>query len=317
MRREILLKVFVAGATGAIGPRLLPALVAEGHEVTGSSRTKAGAHGVSAIGGSGVVLDALDPNAVLDAVGNANPDLVMHQLTSIESVDLENFDRDFSATNRLRTDALDNLLAAAQSVGAQRFIAQSFTGWPNEQIGSDVKTESDRLDQDPAPEAQRSLRAIVHLETELANAQGIEALALRYGQFYRPVTAFGPTGEIYEAIRCRGLPIVSGGAGIWSFVPIDDAVAATIAALENGWSGLYNIVDDHPAPAAEWIAELAGIIGAKTPRRVPSFIARQSIGIQGVRFMTDIRGSSDAKAKRLLGWTPTYATWMDGFRAGL
>lgn len=310
------MKIFLAGATGVIGRRLVPAMASAGYEVVGTSRTIEGAARVQALGGEGIVLDALDRSAVIDAVARISPEVVMHQLTDIRSVDLKDFDGSFASTNRLRTDALDHLLNAARSSGAKRFVAQSFTGWTNERIGAVPKTETDPLDRDPAKQARMSLQAINHLETRILEADDIEAIALRYGHLYGPETAYAPGGEMYEAISRRKIPVVGGGKGVWSFLHVEDAVSATVAALTDGESGLFNIVDDHPVSVSEWLPIMARSIGAKTPRRVPAFLAKAAIGEQGIRFMTDIRGSSNAKAKRILGWEPAHPSWRDGFGVG-
>jgi nucleoside-diphosphate-sugar epimerase len=247
-----------------------------------------------------------------EAVAAAEPDAIIHQLTALSGkLDLKHFDRTFAATNALRTTGTDNLLAAAQATEVRRFIAQSFTGWPNERTGGRVKTEADRLDPSP-PRAQReSLAAIQHLERAVLAAP-LEGVVLRYGGFYGP----GASDPMVAEVRRRRLPIVGDGGGIWSLIHIDDAAAATVAALTAG-RGIYNIVDDDPAPSAEVISTLAEAVGAKPPRHLPVWLARLAAGEVGVAFLTQIRGSSNAKAKRELGWSPYWASWRDGFRSGL
>ena len=312
------MRIFVAGATGALGRRLVPMLVAGGHQVSGTTRTPEKADDLRELGAEPVVVDALDRAAVHDAVAAAKPDVVVHQLTALNvKFDLRKFDQVFAMTNRLRTEGTDILLAAAQAAGVRRFVAQSFTGWPNARTGGPVKTEEDPLDPDPYPASRQSLAAIRHVETVVPAARGIEGVVLRYGGFYGPGNAVGKGGEIYEMVRNRRLPVVGDGGGIWSVIHIDDAASATVAAIERGEPGLYNVVDDEPAPVREWLPYLARVIGAKPPMRVPAWLVRPLLGGYGVAMMTEIRGSSNAKAKRELGWTPRYASWREGFRTGL
>ncbi|MGH3342585.1 MAG: NAD-dependent epimerase/dehydratase family protein [Carbonactinosporaceae bacterium] len=312
------MRVFLAGATGAVGRILLPALVNAGHDVVGTTRSAAKADDVRAAGGEPVVLDALDADAVHAAVTAAKPEVVIHQLTDLTRLKSpKRFDAEFATTNRLRTGGLDLLLGAAQAAGARRFIAQSYTGWPNERSGGSVKTEDDPLDPNPAGSSRQSLAAIRHLEAAVTGAAGIEGLALRYGSFYGPGTSLGAGGDILRMVGKRQLPIVGGGRGVWSFVHIGDVAAATVAALDGGAPGLYNITDDEPAPVADWLPELADAIGAKPPRRVPAWLVRPMLGDHGISVMTQIRGSSNAKAKRELSWALAYPSWRQGFRTGL
>jgi len=309
------MKIFLAGASGALGRQLVPVLRAAGHDVVGTTRSAAKAQELQATGAEPVVLDALDADAVRQAVTDARPDVVMHQLTAISEPNFKNLDASFAATNRLRTDGLDHLLAAAREAGATRFIAQSFTGWPNERSGSAPKTEHDRLDPRPAKNSEQSLAAIRHVESAVSGAEDIEGVVLRYGAFYGPGTDLGPGGAMLEMVRRRQLPIVGGGAGVFSFIHIADAASATAAAVERGGRGIYNIVDDEPAPVSTWLPYLAEAIGAKPPRRLPAWLARPMLGELGLNVMTAARGSSNAKAKRELGWTPAYPSWRDGFGA--
>ncbi|HEY3010399.1 MAG TPA: NAD(P)-dependent oxidoreductase [Micromonosporaceae bacterium] len=313
------MRIFVAGATGALGNRLVPMLVSRGHEVVGTTRHATKADEVRALGAEPAVLDALDRDRVLTAVADAKPDVVVHELTALSgSPNYRKFDAYFATTNRLRTEGLDNLLAAARSIGARRFVAQSFTGWPNERSGGPVKTEADPLDPDPTPATRETLAAVRHVDSTMASARDIEGVSLRYGAFYGPGNALGKGGIVLEMIRKRQLPVVGGGTGVWSFVHIDDAAEATVKAIEGaGTLGLYNIVDDEPAPVREWLPYLAQTIGAKPPLRLPAWVARLMIGAAGVAAMTSVRGSSNAKARRELAWAPRYATWRDGFRTGL
>ncbi|HEU4898743.1 MAG TPA: NAD(P)-dependent oxidoreductase [Actinomycetota bacterium] len=312
------MRIFVAGATGALGRRLVPLLVSGGHQVTGMTRSPGKAAWLRAAGAEPVVADALDRDDVLRVVTAARPEVVVHQLTDLAGMtNLRRFDAGFAATNRLRTEGTDHLLAAARAAGARRLVAQSFAGWPSARVGGPVKTEEDPFDPDPPAELRRSLDAIRHLEAAVAQAAGIEGLVLRYGGFYGPGTSAGEGGYILEELRRRRFPIVGAGTGIWSFVHIDDAATATVAAVERGAPGIYQIVDDDPAPVAEWLPVLAAAAGARPPRRVPVWAARLLAGEHGVVLMTEVRGASNAKAKRELGWRPAWPSWRQGFRAGL
>jgi 2-alkyl-3-oxoalkanoate reductase len=314
------MKVFVAGATGAIGKQLVPMLVGRGHEVTGMTRTQAKADLIRSLGARPVVADALDPEAVAQAVAEAQPEAVIHQLTAIDAGSMtRSLDKMFTLTNRLRTEGTDHLLAAARAVGARRFIAQSFAGWPFERTGGPVKTEEDPLQASPPKSVNQSLGAIRYVEETVTGADGIEGLALRYGGFYGPGTSLGlnPDGEQIEMIRKRRFPVVGDGAGIWSLVHIQDAASATAAALERGEPGLYNVVDDEPVPVSVLLPELAKTIGAKPPRHLPRWLGRLLAGEGMTIMMTEARGASNAKAKRELGWEPRYPSWRQGFREGL
>jgi nucleoside-diphosphate-sugar epimerase len=312
------MKVFIAGATGAIGQRLVPLLIDAGHEVLGTTRTPAKADGLRISGATPVVLDGHDLDAVRHAVIDAAPEVVVHQMTALSGdLDLRHFAETFAETNRLRTKTTDHLLTAAVEAGARRFVAQSFAGWPNEQSGGQVKTEEDPLNTDPPKQVRETLGAILHLEAVTTGTAGIEGLALRYGGFYGPGNALGKGGMMLEAVANRQMPIVGGGSGIWSFLHIDDAAQATALAVDRGAPGVYNIVDDDPAPVSEWLPYLADVLGARPPRRVPAWLARLIVGEAAVSMMTKIRGSSNAKAKRELGWKLRYPSWRVGFRDGL
>jgi 2-alkyl-3-oxoalkanoate reductase len=314
------MKVFVAGATGALGKQLVPMLVERGHEVTGMTRTSAKADLIRSLGARPLVADALDPEAVAQAVAEAQPEAVVHQLTAIDAGSMtRSLDKMFTLTNRLRTEGTDHLLAAARAVGARRFIAQSFAGWPFERTGGPVKMEEDPLQASPPKSVTQSLGAIRYVEETVTGAAGIEGLALRYGGFYGPGTSLGlnPDGEQIEMIRKRRFPVVGNGAGIWSLVHVRDAASATAAALERGEPGLYNVVDDEPVPVSVLLPELAKTIGAKPPRHLPRWLGRLLAGEGMTIMMTEARGASNAKAKRELGWQPRYPSWRQGFREGL
>jgi 2-alkyl-3-oxoalkanoate reductase len=313
------MKIFVAGATGAIGRRLVPLLVSNGHTVVGTTRTPGKAEALRAAGASPVVLDALDRDAVIDAVGRAEPEVVVHELTALAGfTDFRKFDESFAATNRLRTEGTDHLLEGIRRLPVRRIVAQSYGG-PGfyARTGGLIKTEDDPFDPDPPAALRRPIQAVQYLERAVLQAEGIQGTVLRYGGFYGPGTSLGEGGAYLEAVRRRQFPVVAGGTGVWSFVHIEDAATATLAAIERGRMGVYNIVDDDPAPVAEWLPALAAVIGAKPPRRVPAWLARLFVGEHGVVMMTESRGASNAKAKRELGWRPAYPSWRTGFRVGL
>jgi 2-alkyl-3-oxoalkanoate reductase len=314
------MKLFVAGATGAIGKQLLPMLVEQGDEVTGMTRNPAKQDLIRQLGARPVVADALDPEAVAQAVAEAEPEVVMHQLTAIDAGSVRrSIDKAFAQTNRLRTEGTDHLVAAAKAAGARRFIAQSFAGWPYKRAGGSIKTEEDPLDDSPPKPVRQTLAAIRYLEDAVTRAEGIEGLALRYGGFYGPGTSLGlnPDGEQIEMLRKRRLPVVGSGAGIWSLIHIEDAAAAAAAAVERGEPGVYNVVDDEPVPVSVVLPELAKVIGAKPPRNVPRWLGRLVAGEAAVIMMTEVRGASNEKAKRELGWELRYPSWRLGFRDGL
>jgi nucleoside-diphosphate-sugar epimerase len=300
------MRVFVAGASGAIGTRLVPQLVDRGHDVIGSSRSAEKAERVRGLGAESVVLDLLDPAAVRGAVAAARPDAIVHQATALSGVsDFKHFDRSFAATNQLRTAGTDALLAAARESGVSHVVAQSYAGWPSAREGGPVKSEDDPLDPSPVAPMRDTLAAIRHVEESVIAAGGV---ALRYGGFYG-----SPDDAQLEPVRRRRFPIVGDGSGVWSFVHLDDAAAATVLALERDATGIYNVVDDEPAPVREWLPALAAAIGAKPPRRVPRWLARLAAGEAGVVLMTEARGASNRKAKEELGWTLRHPSWRQGF----
>ena len=312
------MRIFLTGATGAIGQRLVPLLVDAGHEVVGTTKTPAKLDGLRLAGASPVLLDGKDRAAVRRTVLEAEPEVLIHQMTALSGdLDLRHFAETFAETNRLRTQTTDWLVEAAVEVGARRFIAQSFAAWVYEQSGGPVKTEEDPVLTNPTGPVKETAEAIFHLEAVTTGTPGIEGLALRYGGFYGPGQALGKGGAMMEAVTKGQMPIVGGGTGIWSFIHIEDAAAATALAVDRGAPGIYNIVDDDPAPVSEWMPYLADVLGAKPPRKVPAWLARFIIGSPGVTMMTKIRGSSNAKAKRELGWNLRYPSWREGFRDGL
>jgi nucleoside-diphosphate-sugar epimerase len=310
------MKVFVAGATGAIGRQLVPMLVEQGHEVTGMTRSPSKEEMIRSMGAKPAVADAFDPEAVAQAVAQAEPDAVVHELTDLTGTFARNIDKSFATTNRLRTEGTDHLLAAAKAVGARRFIAQSFAGWPSKPVGGPIKSEEDPLNDDPPKSVTQSLAAIRYVEESVTQAEGLEGLALRYGGFYGPGTSLAtdPPGDLTEMIQKRRVPIIGNGAGVWSLVHIYDAASATAAALERGAPGVYNVVDDDPVRVGELMPELARQLGAKPPRHLPRWVGRLAGGEPGVMMMTEIRGASNDKAKRELGWELRYPSWRLGFR---
>jgi nucleoside-diphosphate-sugar epimerase len=311
-----MMRVFVAGATGAIGKQLVPRLVAAGHEVHGMTRNESKQAMLSELGAVPVVADALDADEVAGAVARARPDVIVHELTSIGALDLRHFDRGFALTNRLRTKGTDHLLSAGQAVGVRRFVAQGVCAYGMyARTGGPVKTEEDPLESTPVPEMRETLAAIRHLEEAVVGAQWTEGIVLRYGAFYGPGTSMAPGEEQFEVVRKRKFPLVGDGGGVWSFIHVADAAEATVAAIEHGSRGVYNVVDDDPAPVAEWLPALAGELGAKKPMRVPRFIGRMFAGEAGVMMMTDVRGASNEKAKRELAWRPAHPSWRQGFAA--
>jgi nucleoside-diphosphate-sugar epimerase len=302
------MKVFVAGASGAIGSYLVPQLIEAGHDVIGTARSTAGADRIKAMGGQAVVLGLLDPKAVRRAVLAAQPEAIIHEGTALSGIKFSrNMDRTFAQTNRLRTEGTDNLLAAAREAGVGRFVAQSFASLRYERSGGPIKTEDDPLEPNVAPSMRESEAAMRHVETAVVNADGI---VLRYGGFYGAASDAFP-----EVVRKRQLPIIGNGAGITSFIHLEDAAAAAVLALDHGEPGIYNITDDDPAPMNEWAPGIAAVLGAKPPRRIPVWLAHLFAGDLGVIMGTTARGVSNAKAKRELGWTLRYPSWRQGFAA--
>jgi nucleoside-diphosphate-sugar epimerase len=317
------MKVFVAGATGAIGTQLVPQLTAAGHDVIGMTRSPAKTDALRALGARPVVADALDPDAVACAVAETEPEVIVHQLTALKGEpglrEMRNPDRFAAMTNRLRTEGTDHLLAAGRAVGIRRFIAQSVVAIGTyARSGGSVKTEDDPLDLDLLAKLRSGADALHYLEDAVTGIEGAEGIVLRYGAFYGPGTGLSaePEALLTKAIRKRRFPIVGGG-GVWSFVHIEDAASATVAAVDNGGPGIYNVVDDEPAPVREWLPFLAEQMGAKKPMRVPRFVVRLLAGEAPVLMMAEVRGASNAKAKRVLGWQPRWSTWRVGFAKGL
>ena len=311
----MVMRVFVAGGTGVIGRRLVPQLVARGHQVTATTTGPANLGLLERMGADGVVMDGLDAASVGEAVAKARPDTIVHQMTGIGPAhagkpDMKHFDRWFALTVRLRTEGTDHLLSAAEAAGVSHVVAQGYASWNGIREGGWVKTEEDPLDPMEGTGAQPVMEALRHVEEAVLEAGGA---VMRYGGFYGP----GASDDQVELVRKRQYPLVGGGAGYSSWVHLDDAASATVLAVEQGARGVFNIVDDEPAPASEWLPYLAKCAGAKPPMRVPKWLARLLAGEVAVVTMTEGRGFSNAKAKRELGWEPRYPSWRQGFREGL
>ena len=311
----MVMRVFVAGGTGVMGRRLVPQLVARGHQVTATTTSPAKLNLLAQMGADGVVMDGLDAVSVGEAVAKARPDTIAHQMTAISMAhagkpDMKHMDRWFAPTIRLRTEGTDHLLAAAEATGVSHFVAQSYANWNGIRQGGWVKTEEDPLDLHAGTAAHAGMEAIRHVEDVVLRAGGA---VLRYGGLYGP----GASDDQVELVRKRQFPVVGGGTGYSSWVHLDDAASATVLAVEQKARGVFNIVDDEPAPASEWLPYLAACAGAKPPMRVPKWLARLLAGEVAVTMMTEGRGFSNAKAKRELGWELRYPSWRQGFKEGL
>lgn len=319
------MKVFVAGATGVLGRSLVPRLVAQGHDVVGMTRNASKQDLVRSLGAHPAVADALDADAIARAVTSAAPEVIVHQLTALSGKvslrDARHPERSSTAimTNRLRTEATDHLLAAGRAVGARRFVAQSFGAFRWARTGGPVLSEADPPDPDPPLALRTAMVGVLHVEQVVPAITWGEGLVLRYGGFYGPGTAVSraPDAQLAAAVRKRRFPVIGDGDGVFSNVHVDDAAAATVLAVERGEPGIYNVVDDEPAPVREWLPVLADALGAKPPRHLPRWLARLAAGEAATLMMTEGRGSSNEKAKRELGWQPHYASWRQGFVEGL
>jgi 2-alkyl-3-oxoalkanoate reductase len=311
------MKVFVAGATGVIGRRLVPILVEAGHDVVGMTRSQEKAAALRDAGAVPVVCDVFDRDAVVDAVKSAAPEVVLHELTDLPAaINPRQISRQLAGNDRVRTEGTANLVAAARAAGARRIVAQSiaFAYAPTD---PPLKSEDDPLFLDAPPPWDRSVRAVNDLERAVTGAGDLEGVALRYGFFYGPGSSYASDGSIAREVRRRRFPIVGDGGGIFSFIQIDDAARATVAAVEGGKPGIYNIVDDEPAAQREWLPHYAEVLGAKKPFRVPTWVARIVAGRYVVMLATELRGASNARAKRELGWSPRYGGWRQGFAEAL
>jgi 2-alkyl-3-oxoalkanoate reductase len=313
------MRIFVAGATGAIGSQLVAQLVARGHQVVGTTRSAARTGALRALGAEPVVVDALDPDAVAEVVAKAEPEVIVHQLSALSgSMSFRNVKRMAAATNRLRIEGTDHLLAAGRAVGIRTFVAQSNYALL-ERTGGPIADESGRIDPSPPKDVAEGFAALRHLEQAVTGVTWADGIVLRYGGFYGPGTGIeaAPDAGMAGLIRKRRVPIVGGGGGVWSWVHITDAASATVAAIERGRPGIYHVADDEPAPVRDWLPVLARALGARPPRRVPAWPVRLLAGRGAVEIMTKARGISSEKAKRELGWTLRYPTWRTGFAEGL
>ncbi len=310
------MRVFVAGASGAIGRPLVPKLVAAGHEVTGMTRSEARAEDVRAAGARAAVVDVFDSDALAAAMRGASPEVLIHELTSLpDRIDFRKEDT-YAATNRVRTEGTRNLIDAARTAGARRLVCQSIA-FAYRMDGEGLKTEDDPLLADAPGAFGSGVSALREMEATVLGSEGIDGLVLRYGFFYGPGTYYAADGTSTEDVRRRRMPIVGKGSGVFSFIHVDDAADATVAAVEQGAPGVYNIVDDEPAPMSEWVPVFAEAAGAKPPRRVPVWLARFVAGKAVSGFAVALRGVSNEKAKRELGWQPAHPTWRTGFAESL
>jgi 2-alkyl-3-oxoalkanoate reductase len=313
------MKIFIAGGSGAIGGQLVSQLVARGHEVVGTTRSAAKTGALRALGAEPVIVDALDPDSVADVVARAEPEVIVHQLTALNGpVNMRNVKRMAAATNRLRTEGTDHLLAAARAVGVRKFLAQSNYA-VLEPTGGPAVDENGRIQPNPPKDTKESVAALRHLEDAVTGITWADGIVLRYGGFYGPGTGIeaAPDAVMAGLIRKRRFPIVGGGGGVWSMVHITDAASATVAAIERGKPGIYHVADDEPAPVREMLLELARVLGARPPRRVPAWVARLFAGKGAVDIMTRAVGISSEKAKRELDWRPRYPSWRTGFTEGM
>jgi nucleoside-diphosphate-sugar epimerase len=311
------MKVFVAGATGVIGRRLVPMLVEAGHDVVGMTRSVEKAAQLREAGADSVVCDAFDADTLRGAVRAAAPEVVIHELTDLPaSFDTRRISEQLAGNDRLRAEGTANLVSAALAAGARRVVAQSIA-FAYAPVGGPIKNEDDPLFTDAPAPWSRSIRAVSELERTVTATEGIEGVALRYGFFYGPGSSYASDGSLAREVRRRRLPIVGGGQGIFSFIHVDDVAAATLAAIDRGSPTVYNIVDDDPAPQREWVRRYAEALGAKRPFRVPRLLARLVAGQYAVMLATELRGASNERAKRELGWSPAYASWRQGFAEAL
>lgn len=312
------MRILLAGASGAIGRTLIPLLVEQNHEVFGVFRNPAHQELVAGLGATPVVLDILDGQAVGSKVADIKPQVVIHQATAIPArLDLRHFDREFELTNQLRTEGTRNLTTAAVRAGVEKFIAQSFAGWPYAHRGIMLKSEEDDLDPAPPPQMKTTFDALEMLEHTVLRERGFTGIVLRYGPFYGPHSSIAKDGAMVDEIRKHKVPLVGQGTGVCSFVHLHDAATATVAALTLAQHGIYNIVDDDPAPVLDWLPYLAQCVDAPPPRHVPNVLAKMLIGEHVVTLMNDIRGVSNAKARKELQWAPKWSSWREGFRDGL
>ena len=311
------MRVFLAGATGVLGRRLIPNLLERGHSVIGTSNTKTKLSELRKLGVEAVLMNGIERDSVVSAVNAARPDVVVNEMTALSSVrNLKHFDRVFNLTNRLRAEGTAHLLAAAKQCGAKKIVVQSFTGWPFEP--SALATSEDiPFERDLPAQMIQSQRAIQKMEEMVVSAQPLTGVVLRYGYFYGPGTSFDYQGDLSRAVRRRAFPLIGGGSAVWSLVHIDDAAEATRLAIEGAPSGIYNIADDRPATVSEWLPALARLLDAKRPVNVPAWLGKLFIGESGLYMMTRARGALNGKAKQALNWKPVYPDWRKGLEGEL
>jgi 2-alkyl-3-oxoalkanoate reductase len=311
------MRIFVAGGTGVIGRHLVPQLIEAGHHVTVMTRRSDRAEALKAIGAEAVSCDVFHAQTLGEVVGAAKPDAIVHQLTSLpRTIDPRKIGDQFAANDRIRVEGTKNLVAAAVAAGVEKMVAQSIA-FVYEPVGGPVKDESDPLWLAAPEPFLRSVAAADVLERTVTTTTGIAGVVLRYGYFYGPDTSYAPSGQIADMVRRRRFPIVGDGGGIYSMVHVDDAARAAVAGLGPVEPGVYNVVDDEPAPVRDWLPRYAAVLGAPSPWHVPRFVARAVAGPHAVYLMTEQRGASNAKARQSLGWTPTYPTWQKGFDLAL
>ena len=308
------MRVFLAGGTGVIGRRLLPRLLEAGHDVTAMTRREDRAAALREAGAVPAVADVFDAEGLRAAVERAAPEVVVHELTDLPpALDTRKIEEQMAGNDRIRTEGTRNLVAAARGAGARRIVAQSIA-FAYAPTGDGLKREEDPLWDDAPWPWKRSIDALHELEDAVTKTQGIEGVVLRYGFFYGPGSAYGPGGSLEHEVRRRRFPVVGRGSGVFSFVHVDDAADATVATVERGAPGIYNIVDDEPAAMREWVPVYADAIGAKRPYRIPRFVARLFAGPYAVMLATEVRGASNERAKAELGWQPRFGSWREGFR---
>lgn len=311
------MNVFIAGGTGAIGKRLIPLLINSGYKVTSMTRSPGKRELLQKLGADVVIADGLKREDVRKEVLETQPEVIIHQMTSLAGIkNLKNFDKKFELTNRLRREGTDYLIEAGEEAGTKLFIAQSYAGWNYEPTGSGLKSENDPFDPHPSAKMVKALEAIKYLEDKVLSS-GIKGIILRYAGFYGPGTGISLNSGVVELIKKRKFPIIGKGNGVWSFIHIDDAASATLAALKKGKEGVYNISDDEPAPVSAWLPGLAEILNAKPPFHLPVWLGKLIAGDTVVLLMTNIKGVSNSKAKAELDWQPLYKSWREGFRKGL
>jgi len=307
------LRIFLAGGAGAIGRPFISQAASRGHEIVATTTSKSRTALLASLGATPVVLDGLDASAVGEAVARARPDAIVHQMTALAGrPDMRHFDRWFAQTNRLRTEGTRHLLAAAEATGVKLFVAQSYAGWPSGHDPAVMTTETVPLDDHPAPSQRETQAAISFLERAVTTAP-LTGIVLRYGSLY----GLGATDGMVDMVRKRMVPIIGGGTGVTSWLHVDDAAGAALAAVEKPTAGLFNIVDDDPAPVAEWLPHMARVVGAKPPLSIPTWLGRLLAGDAGVRIMAEASGASNAKARRTFDWTPKWPSWREGFRHAL